>query len=57
MRGKLLFVVALILLGSMALYFLTHPSYERSLEAKFYYNIGDYKQAYLLAKEAFEIDP
>ncbi len=37
-------------------YFFLNPSYERSLEAKFYYTMGDYKQAQELATEAFEMD-
>ena len=40
----------------MALYFAFNPSYERSLQAKFYYTLGDYKQAHALAKEAFALD-
>ncbi len=35
-------------------YFFFNPSYERSLEAKFYYMIGDYNEAHRLASEAFE---
>ena len=41
----------------MLLYFFINPSYERSLEAKFYYETGMYEKAYKLAKEAFELDP
>jgi tRNA U34 5-carboxymethylaminomethyl modifying enzyme MnmG/GidA len=40
----------------MWIYFLINPSYEKSLEAKYYYEIGDYKEAYRLANEAFSID-
>ena len=49
--------VAFVFLASMGLYFLINPSYERSLEAKFYFETGNYEEAYDLAKEAFEIDP
>ncbi|MBN2896071.1 MAG: hypothetical protein JXK05_09310 [Campylobacterales bacterium] len=38
-------------------YFLFNPSYERSLEAKFYYTIGSYAEAERLAKEAFALNP
>ena len=38
-------------------YFFLNPSYERSLEAKFYYTIGDYKEAQSLATEAFDMNP
>ena len=44
-------------MAAMVLYFGMHPSYEKSLEAKFYYETGEYKLAYSLAKEAFALDP
>ncbi len=37
-------------------YIFLNPSYERSLEAKFYYTLGDYAQAQSLAVEAFKMD-
>ncbi|MEA1919427.1 MAG: hypothetical protein U9N52_06255 [Campylobacterota bacterium] len=37
-------------------YFFLNPSYERSLEAKFHYAMGDYKEAQALATEAFEMN-
>jgi len=40
----------------MALYFLLNPSYEKSIEAKYYYEIGEYEEAYKLANEAFSMD-
>lgn len=40
----------------MALFFLTNPSYEKSLEAKYHYEMGDYNEAYKLANEAFALD-
>lgn len=33
-----------------------HPSYQKSLEARFYYAMGDYDRAYLLAQESFSLD-
>ncbi len=57
MKVKSFFLVAFIFIAAMVLYFGFHPSYEKSLEAKFYYETGNYKQAYSLAKEAFELDP
>ena len=56
MKAKSFFLVALLFILAMVLYFFVNPSYERSLEAKFYYETGEYKKAYQLAKEAFEID-
>jgi len=52
----LLIFVAVSLLLIMGGYFLTHPSYDKSIRAKYYYEIGDYKEAYNLAKEAFSLD-
>jgi len=57
MKTKFLFpFVAVFLLFIMGVYFLTHPSYDKSLRAKYYYEIGDYQEAYALAKEAFSLD-
>ena len=48
--------VALLLILGMWVYFLINPSYDKSIRAKYYYEIGDYKEALSLAKEAFSID-
>jgi uncharacterized protein YfiM (DUF2279 family) len=40
----------------MWIYFLVNPSYDKSIRAKYYYEIGDYKEALSLAKEAFALD-
>ena len=57
MKPKILMpVLALSILFIMGVYFLTNPSYEKSIRAKYYYEIGDYTQAYSLAKEAFGLD-
>lgn len=57
MKTKSFFLIAFVFIASMIAYFSINPSYEKSLEAKFYFEIGDYKEAYTLAKEAFEKDP
>ena len=57
MKTKSFFLIALLFIASMLLYFFINPSYERSLEAKFYYETGAYEKAYRLAKEAFKLDP
>ena len=49
-------VFAFSLLFIMGLYFLINPSYEKSLKAKYYYEIGEYEEAYTLANEAFSLD-
>lgn len=46
--------LALFILGSMGVYFLLDSSYEKSIEAKYYYSINDYERAYELSKVAFE---
>ena len=57
MKAKLLFpLLALGFVIAMAIYFMIHPSYQKSLEAKFYYETGNYKEAYRLANEAFSMD-
>jgi len=57
MKAKILFpLIAFGLIIIMVIYFLINPSYERSLEAKYYYETGDYKKAYELASEAFSMD-
>lgn len=48
--------VAFLMILVMGGYFLMNPSYERSLKAKYYYEVGDYKEALILAKEAFSMD-
>ncbi len=57
MKAKSFLLLALVFIISMLLYFLLNPSYERSLEAKYYYETGNFKEAFKLAKEAFELDP
>ncbi|MDF1882829.1 hypothetical protein JHD49_02630 [Sulfurimonas sp. SAG-AH-194-C21] len=57
MKSKYLFPsIALGLVLFMGLYFLLNPSYEKSIEAKYYYEMGEYKEAYKLANEAFSMD-
>jgi len=48
--------LALFLLLFMGGYFVVNPSYEKSILAKYYYETGDYKEAYSLSKEAFGMD-
>jgi len=46
----------IIVIGSI-LYFYFNPSYRLSLEARYYFEIGNFKKAYNLAHEAYIIDP
>lgn len=58
MRSKALYlVIALALLGGMAIFAWTNPSYEKAFEAKWYYLTGDYDTALKLAQEAYAEDP
>lgn len=57
MNVKVLFpLIALVLVLIMGIYFLINPSYEKSIRAKYYYEIGNYQEALVLAKEAFSMD-
>lgn len=57
MRSRVLIPgIAFLMLVIMGVYFLVNPSYEKSLKAKYYYEMGDYKEALVLAKEAFSMD-
>ncbi|OIP52848.1 MAG: hypothetical protein AUK54_10295 [Helicobacteraceae bacterium CG2_30_36_10] len=57
MNTKILFPsLATLLVLIMGVYFLSNPSYEKSIRAKYYYETGDYKEALSLAKEAFTLD-
>ena len=55
-QGKFWWLVSFGIVLLMLLYFAFNPSYERSLQAKFYYTLGDYKTAHRLAAEAFDLD-
>ena len=49
-------LIALFLLLFMGIYFLVNPSYEKSIKAKYYFETGEYQQAYVLSKESFAED-
>ena len=52
-------MIPLVGIGTMLLmgiYFLVNPSYEKSIKAKYYFEMGDYKQALVLSREAFSLD-
>jgi len=57
MNNKLIVpITAFSLVVVIVIYFATHPSYEKSLEAKYYFEVGKYDEAYDLANEAFSMD-
>ena len=43
----------LLLMGG---YFLANPSYEKSIQAKYYFEMGEYDRALKLSREAFSMD-
>lgn len=45
--------LAFAFLFAMALYFFLNPSYEKSIRAKYYYEMGQYDEALKLSREAF----
>ena len=49
-------VFAIVLVIIMGVYVLINPSYQKSIQAKYYYEISEYDEAYSLAKEAFGLD-
>lgn len=57
MQSKFLFpLIALGIVLFMAVYFIINPSYQKSIQAKYYFEIAEYKEAYSLASEAFSLD-
>lgn len=56
-RYKYWAIVTLLMLVLMAAYFSFNPSYEKSIEARIYYSMGNYDKAYILSKEAYELEP
>ena len=56
-RNKTWFFISILMILILASYFFFNPSYQKSFEAKFHYTIENYDKAYLLSKEAFELEP
>lgn len=53
MKHKMWYVISFGFVAVMVLYFVMNPSYQKSIEARVYFTMGDYEDAYLLASEAF----
>ena len=49
-------IVALSLILIMGIYFLVNPSYEKSIRSKYYFEMGEYEEALVLAREAFSLN-
>ena len=56
-RYKYWALFTLLLLVLMGAYFAFNPSYQKSLEAKFHYSMGDYEKAFMLSSEAYDMEP
>ncbi len=57
MKTKVLFpILVTSIVSTMAIYFFLDTSYEKSIRAKYHYEMGEYQEAYSLAKEAFDLD-
>ncbi len=56
MQFKLLPFFSFLTILFMVGYLYLNPSYEKSLEAKYYYETGEYQEALALANEAFSLD-
>lgn len=56
LQGKVWVLISFATIVLMVMYFMFNPSYERSIQAKYYYATGEYKTAHRLATEAFELD-
>lgn len=57
MQSRMVYaILALSLLAAMAVFALTNPSYEKAFEARWQYFMGNYDEAYKIAKEAYELD-
>lgn len=48
--------IAIVLVTIMGVYFIINPSYQKSIQAKYYFEIGEYDEAYSYAKIAFGLD-
>lgn len=53
MKNKMWLIISLGFVGVMLLYFVLNPSYQKSIEARVYFTMGNYEEAYTLANEAF----
>jgi len=49
------FIGLIVVFGGTSLYFYLNPSYRLSMEAKFYYSMGDYEIALQLSEEALKL--
>ncbi|MCF6202004.1 MAG: hypothetical protein L3J42_07790 [Hydrogenimonas sp.] len=57
MQSKITYLlIALSMLAAMAIFAFTNPSYEKAIEARWLYFMGNYDEAYEVAKEAYELD-
>lgn len=51
------YILLLLVAAVLVFYFSFNQSYQKSLQARVYYFLGDYKDAYSLSQEAYALDP
>ena len=51
-----IFIVFLFFIALMIYFFIFSDSYQKSMKARVKYQLGNYKEAYSLAQEAYELD-
>lgn len=56
MQFRFWYIIATIAIVVGVVSIATHPSYQKSLQAKYFYYMGDYKEAQTIATEAFQLD-
>ena len=57
MLGRFFVSIAVLFIAvSVFFYFYFNPSYQKSIEAEYYYKTSEYQKAYELSKEAYDID-
>ncbi len=57
MKAKIYIIIFALLIGVLfTFYIIFDESYQKSLEARFFYVLKDYNSSYKLAKESYELD-
>jgi len=56
LSNRMIYLIVALFLVGMAAFAFFNPSYEKAFEAKWHYMMGEYDQAYALAKEAYDLD-
>ncbi len=54
-KASFFIILTVLVVGGITFFFFS-PSYQKSLQAKWHYTFDQYEEAYVLAKEAYELD-